>query len=286
MGSRPLRQHYGGVDVAVGPAAVPAVEPWLRHRQRFIDALRDLTEEQWRSRTRCTAWDARDVIAHLVAADGFWVLSMNAARAGHDPTTFLVGFDPSSSLDPFVEATRDTPTPDLFERFVASTDEFVECVQGFGAGDWSGVGESPFGHLENRYLFTHAFWDSWLHERDIFCALGLAPPVELDELFPATWFTLFVGGVQGGLLDDTAPVGAGPSTAIDVTVRFDEFDDALRVRIDERMRIDVADAPDAAHDLGSALDLVERFSGRRPIDFSALPHAELAAQLGRAAQIL
>jgi uncharacterized protein (TIGR03083 family) len=286
MGARLLRQHYEGVSATVATGLCGIVDPWLRHRRRFIASLKSLTAEQWNATTRCTEWDAKDVVAHLITADGFWTLSLDAARTGRPPTTYLRGFDPSSSLDPLVESMRATPTADLLDQFATGTDTFIAAVDQFCGADWDALAESPFGHLASRFIFTHAFWDSWLHERDIFVPLGVAPPVEPDELLTATWFTFFVAGVQGGLREDPAPVGAGLEQPIDITLRFDDLPvPALRVQIDTGVGIGVGEAARAVA-AGSALDLVERFSGRLPPVFDTLPEPALVVQLERAAQIL
>jgi uncharacterized protein (TIGR03083 family) len=287
MGARVLRQHYDGVETRVDPALTAIGEPWLRHRDRFVSSVRELTPAQWAAPTRCTEWDAKDVVAHLITADQFWVLTLGGARTGTDPTKHLVGFDPSTSVGPIIEPLRAMSTAEIADRFVATTDALAAEVETFGDDDWGGICESPFGHIEARFVLGHAFWDSWLHERDVFVPLGVEPPVEHDELLAATWFTFFVAGVQGGLLDDPEPVGAGLDTAVDVTVTFDDLPDtALRVRYDQGVHLELTDAGDDALPVGAALDLVERFAGRRPPAFDAIADAGLAAQLERASQIL
>ena len=121
--------------------------------------------------------------------------------------------------------------------------------------------ESPLGHLEARFIFQHAFWDSWLHERDIFVALGSAPPVEADELRAATVFTCFIGAIEGGLMEDPAPVGPLLDRPIDVTLRFDDLAPPLHVQIDKAVCIEPA-AEHAGTPAGSALEFVERLAGR------------------------
>lgn len=285
MASRPLRQYYDGVTIVVDDE-LPVVDPWLRHRRRLLASLGELSEDQWKSTTRCTSWDARGVVSHLVTVDAFWMSSLRAAQARDTPTTFIRGFDPSSGTDVFVDPMLELPTEAIFQQFTDGTDAFVTIAETFDADDWAAPGEAPFGHVSARVLLAHALWDSWLHERDILEPLGLALTIESDEVLAATWYTLVVAGLQGGLLDDDAPVGPGPEAPIDVTLRFDDLpDDALRVQIDTGVRITRAD-PAGAFAAGSAVDLVESLAGRRtaaPLD--ALPD-ELSAQLARASQIL
>jgi hypothetical protein len=212
--------------------------------------------------------------------------SLRAAQARDAPTTFIRGFDPSTGTDVFVDPMLELPTEVIFQQLIDGTDAFVMMVEAFAADDWDAPGEAPFGHVSARLLLAHALWDSWLHERDILEPLGLAPPIEPDELLAATWYTLVVAALQGGLLDDAAPAGPGPAMPIDVTLRFEELpDDALRIEIDTGVRVTRTDGGDALAS-GAAVDLVESLAGRgSPAVLDALPE-DLSAQLARAAQIL
>ncbi len=268
-------------------ACAPPLEPWLRHRQRFIDGLRALSDDQWKAATRCTNWDAKAVVAHIVSVDTFWVLSLGAARAQQAPTSFLRHFDPSTGTDDLVASMSDLSNAEMLDRFTTGTAALVEVAESFSPADWSSLGESPLGHLPARFLFAHAFWDSWLHERDIFEPLALAARIEADELLAVVCFNLLFAGLQGGLLDDPAPVGDGLAQPVDVTLLFDDLPDgALRVEIGAGVRITLTD-PEAVPSSGSAVDVVECTTGRRPLRLldGVLP-ADLAAHLGRAAQVL
>lgn len=285
MAKRPLRQYYDGVTIVVDDD-LSVVEPWLRHRRRLVASLREFSEDQWKSTTRCTNWDARGVVSHLVTVDAFWLTSLRAAQARDEPTTFIRGFDPSTGTDVFVDPMLELPTEVIFQQLIDGTDAFVTMTGGFAANDWDAPGEAPFGHVSARLLLAHAFWDSWLHERDILEPLGLAPAIEPDELLAATWYTLVVGALQGGLLDDAAPVGPGPAAPIDATLRFEELpDDPLRVEIGTGVSITRPDGGDA-FSAGAAVDVVESLAGRcSAAALDTLPE-DLSAQLGRAAQIL
>jgi uncharacterized protein (TIGR03083 family) len=284
MGTRPLRQYYDDVDIVDELGAFDAA--WGRHRQRFLDTLAGLTENQWTGATRCTEWDVRGVVSHLVTVDGFWVFTLGNARAKEPPTKLLVDFDPTVSTNDMVGPLMALPPAELLETFTASTASLAAAVDEFGAGDWSSPGESPLGHLPARYLFGHAFWDSWLHERDAFVPIDAAPPADPDEVRTVTSFALLFAGLQGGLLEDADAVGPGPERAIDVVLRFDEFpDEPLRVRIDTGVGVTQGD-PAAALDAGSAIDLVEAFTGRYPLDgVQGIPE-DLVSQLSRASQVL
>jgi uncharacterized protein (TIGR03083 family) len=285
VGTRPLRQHYDGVEAVVDAALCPSVEPWVAHRRRFVEALAALDDDQWHAPTRCATWDVHDVVAHVASADNFWLVSLGNARAGSAPTKYLEGFDPSSSLEPLVDAMRSRTGAEMLQQFRETTDAFIAYVDGLQDDDWYAPAESPLGHLESRFAFQHAFWDSWLHERDIFVALDQASPVDDEELRAVTVFTCFIGAIEGGLIADTAPVGPLLERPIDVTLRFDDLASALHVEINQAVRIEPA-AADDGKPAGTALDFVERLAGRGTPRFDAIPDADFAAHLGRAAQIL
>src|SRR5262245_54685899 len=82
VGTRVLRQHYEGVGAYVAPELGDTVEPWMRHRRRFLASLSALDEEAWRAPTRCSEWTVSDVVAHILTADQFWIMSLTSARSG------------------------------------------------------------------------------------------------------------------------------------------------------------------------------------------------------------
>jgi hypothetical protein len=213
-------------------------------------------------------------------------MGFRAALAGDDPTTYISGFDPATGTDALIAPMLDLPPTEILERFTAGSETLISTVEKFHGDDWDARCEAPFGHLSARLVLGHAFWDSWLHERDILEPLGLAPVVEPDEALAALWYTLVVAGLQGGLLEDEEPTGPGPEHPIDVTLLFDGLpDDPLRVEIDTGVRIRRARQQGAVA-AGSAVDLVERTTGRAHSQSTASLPSDLAGQLHRAAQIL
>jgi uncharacterized protein (TIGR03083 family) len=285
MGPRPLRQYYDEavrIDVD-GALEGQLVEPWVRHRRRFVDLLASLSDEQWAAPTRCEGWDAQDVVSHLITADGFWVASLRGAASGA-PTSYLPGFDPTDSPEALVQPMRSLTPAEVLDQFRTGTDAFVDAVTAMDATAWDGVGESPLGHVQAPLVLAHACWDSWLHERDISVPLGLASPVEDDELLIGAWYVLVAGAVQGGLLDDPVPVGPGLDEALDLTLAFEDLpDDPLHLAIDEGVRLERG-GPDPVP-AGRALDLVEGYTGRCPVPAGVLPPA-VDEHLQRAFQIL
>ena len=92
-----LAPRYDGPTVLSidGPADDQLV-PFRRQRRRMLAMLAELTDEQWRSASRCEGWTVRDVVAHLVDVNAFWHMSIAAGLTG-EPSRLLVGFDPATT---------------------------------------------------------------------------------------------------------------------------------------------------------------------------------------------
>ena len=292
MGIRPLRQYYqrdGDAPpvVSIDPAFAVVLEPWRAHRTRFDAELRALPLDDWSHATRCADWNVREVIGHLVVVDGFWGLTLSNVRDGAAPTSFLAGFDPTSSTDDLVAATLPVPVSELIEQSRSATLNVAAILDSFATDTWTNRGESPLGHLPATVIAGHMLWDSWLHERDIFEPMGTAPEIPADELTAVTWFALCFGALQGGLLDDPNSVGDAPESPIDCTLAFDELPGrALRVQVDQGLTITAADPADAVP-ARTAVAFVDACAGRGSLTDALDPlPADLAAQLSRAALVL
>ncbi len=284
---RPLRQFYADERTFALDGLPPADEPFRRHRQRFLESLGSLSEDEWAKTTRCDAWSTKDVCNHLVTADGFFTLTLQN-RAAPEPTTFLRGFDPTTNPEAVIAPLRDQAPAAVLDALTASTAQLLETLSGIADDEWSLRSESPFGHVPVRVIAAHSLWDSWLHERDVLVPLGSLPTVDDEELVTAAAFTLFFGGAQGGVLDDPSPVGDGPPGPVDGALSFDDLPGrTLRLCVDRDVRVVVEGTDATAPAVGSAVTFVEAITGRVPAGptIEALP-VELAAQLDRARQIL
>ncbi|MGI9576879.1 MAG: maleylpyruvate isomerase N-terminal domain-containing protein [Microthrixaceae bacterium] len=284
MATRPLRQFYGDELDLIAPGPPEAVfEPWTRHRSRFLTALGQLDDDQWRSTTRCEDWDAIGVLWHLITADQFWAASISSGAVGN-PTAFLADFDPTTTPGAISESARKDSPAETLAAMVEVDTAFRTAVDAIDGEQWELPAESPIGHVPVRLALSHAFWDSWLHERDILVPLGLETEPEPDELWNAAWYSLVAAAAQGGLIGDERSVAPGPEEPFTVRVTLEEFPDrTLELRVDEG--VSVTETDEAGTGIGSALALVEYFTGRAAEPVGTLP-GPLAEHLDRARQIL
>jgi uncharacterized protein (TIGR03083 family) len=237
------------------PAIDPSV-PLLRQRRRFGELLGTLDDAQWAAPSRCDQWSVRDVVAHLVTVDQFWLLAIGAGLAGA-PTRFLATFDPVATPAQLVDAMGDTPA-EVLGRFVEGVEGLADALGGLDAEQWALPAESPPGHVPLHALARHALWDAWVHERDVVLPLGMQPVEEPDEVALSLEY---VAALSPGFLAMYGSTRPG-------TLVVDGTDPDVRVVVELGATVTVHDghAPeDALRLVGPSVQLVDALSLRAPL---------------------
>jgi uncharacterized protein (TIGR03083 family) len=253
-------RYDGPPIISITGAPNDQLAPVVRQRRRLEALLAGLSDDQWKSPSRCAEWSIQDVVAHLDGVNAFWHASVAAGLAG-SPTRVLAGFDPAAT-PPLMVAPMRTRTPaEMLDRLVASDDAFLGVLRELDDAGWTTIAETPAGHVSIRLLAHHALWDCWVHERDIALPLGLTPPVEPDEVASSL---RYVAAVSPALAMGLATV---PAAVLAVEATDPEV--AFVLAVDESVA--VRDEPPAAAPClrGTAVDLVEALSLRAPLPASA-----------------
>jgi uncharacterized protein (TIGR03083 family) len=230
----------------------------IRQRRRMVDVFTDLTDDEWRSPSRCEGWTAQDVVAHLVGTNGFFQASILAGLAGA-PTRYLAtGFDPKATPAGMVDAMRSMTPAETLARFAESTDGLCEVLGSIAGDAWSRIAESPAGAVPIRLVAFHALWDSWVHERDILLPLGVTPIEEPDEVLACVRYAAAIGPALVA-----APDGRQGALVLEVT------EPTARVVVEVSDIVRVHDGPPPAGALtlrGRAAELTDALSTRAPLD--------------------
>jgi uncharacterized protein (TIGR03083 family) len=231
----------------------------IRQRRRMETALASITDEQWRTPSRCEGWSVQDVVAHLVDTNGFWGASISAALAG-TPTRLLEGFDPKATPAALVDAARQATPAETLARFVASNAVLFDLIEALDETGWSTIAEAPPGHLPIRLVAHHALWDGWVHERDVLLPLGVRPDEEPDEVAACLRYVAALAPAFAVMLD----------TAASGVLVVEATNPDLRIVVDVGTAVTVYDDPAAAAagDVvlrGDAVDLLEALSVRKPL---------------------
>jgi uncharacterized protein (TIGR03083 family) len=235
--------------------------PVVRQRRRMEAMLGALSDDEWRSPSRCDGWSAQDVVAHVVGVNAFWEASVRAGAAGA-PTRILTGFDPAATPPLMVAPMRELAPADVLDQFVASNDGFLDAIGGLDESGWLQVAETPAGHVPIRLLAHHALWDCWIHERDIALPLGSTPPAEPDEVASSL---RYVAAVSPALAINTG-------ARVDARLGVQASDPEVSFVLEAGESVAVGDEVvprDTPCLRGDAVTLVEALSLREPLPASA-----------------
>jgi len=257
-----------------GNQAVLTMDPTFPRPDRALAAQRRRQEElfarfgpsHWSAGTRCDGWSVRDVVAHLVTVNRFWLASVRAGLAG-EPTTMLDGFDPARHPAKLLAQLDDLDGPAVLDAYRATNDELLRTVTDLPPAAWSRTAESPLGHVAVDRVIDHGLWDAWVHEHDIRLDHGLAPAGEPDELAACLRFAAAVGPAMAGLGID----GFTGTFVVDAT----DLDRPFTVEVSTSVAVfDRGAAPGTPTLRGDSVELIDALSLRRPLPADAPPEAE------------
>jgi uncharacterized protein (TIGR03083 family) len=179
------------MKVELDPAVV--VRSYTRHRRRFAGSAATLVADELASRSRCSEWSVADVLRHGCDVDRW----MRTIWAGDVPFS---AFDPRVTPHESVVSGRSLPDEEVRDRYVASADEMAADVEASGPERWGLPSLSPAGAVPWWLGLLHAFYDSWVHERDALLPLGRDVAVEPDEVDAVFAYSLAVVPVAGRVL--------------------------------------------------------------------------------------
>jgi uncharacterized protein (TIGR03083 family) len=199
------------VHVLLDPAET--LTAYAAQLRRFADAVQGLDAEALAAPSRCTKWSVADVLRHLCDVKDW----MYAMWSGEPPP--FESFDAIITPHEFVLAGRAVPDLEVRGRFVASNTSLADDIASSGPERWAARGVSPLGIVPWWLSALHIFWDSWLHERDVFIPLGIEPPVNADEISAVSCYGLALAGtslsepIDVVIADIRLVAGTGPLSA-------------------------------------------------------------------------
>lgn len=172
------------------------LEVFGMQRQRFAAVLRGFGPGDWAAPTRCADWSAHDVVRHLC--------DCNAIVAGTDDHTLDItaGFDPRITPRGWLAASAGEPPGATLSRFVATTEQVLALLRARLAQSRRFDVPLPYGPMDWTVLLLHAFWDSWIHERDVLLARGTGHPTDGDATAYAAAYGLFITAAVASMFGD------------------------------------------------------------------------------------
>jgi uncharacterized protein (TIGR03083 family) len=166
-------------------------------RRRLIADLRGFGPDDWAAPTRSAEWSAHDMVRHL--CDG-----TSAFAAGPDDRTFdwTAGFDPRTTPREWLAESDGESADATLDRLAAITEEALTSARerlALGARFDVRLLSGP---MDWTVQALHIFWDSWIHERDVFLARGVDRRTDADATAYATAYGLFLAGTVAGKFRD------------------------------------------------------------------------------------
>jgi uncharacterized protein (TIGR03083 family) len=176
------------------------LEVFGEQRQRFVAVLEGFGPGDWAAPTRCADWSAHDVVRHLCDCNAVG----NAIVAGTDDHTLDItaGFDPRITPRGWLATSAGEPPGATLSRFVATTEEVLALLRARLAQSRRFDVPLPYGPMDWTVLLLHAFWDSWIHERDALLARGTDHPTDGDATAYAAAYGLFIAAAVASMFGD------------------------------------------------------------------------------------
>jgi uncharacterized protein (TIGR03083 family) len=243
-------------------------------RRRFVTVLQGFGADDWAARTRCADWSAHEVVRHLCDANGIGI-----AVGPEDGTLDITGgFDPRTSPRGWLAASAGESPSATLDRFVATTSELLALARNRLAQGCGFVVRMPYGPMDWTVLMLHAFWDSWIHERDVLLARGEEHPTDGDATAYATAYGLFiaaaVASMFGGQIQEKLTLGGNGGGIFEVDSRSGVTLTVLRVTGAGPCAAEVADALAGRAEVAAALPELpahSRAALSRMADFFHMP---------------
>ena len=173
------------------------IEVFGDQRRRLLADLRGFGPDDWAAPTRCVGWSAHDVVRHLCDCTP-------AIAAGPDDRTLdrTAGFDPRTTPRRWLAASAGESPAATLHRLAARTEEALTSARDRLALGHRFDVRLLQGPMDWTVQTLHLFWDSWLHERDVFLPRGVDRPVDADATGYATAYGLFLAGTVAGSSGD------------------------------------------------------------------------------------
>jgi uncharacterized protein (TIGR03083 family) len=140
-------------------------------RKAFFDLVDD--PKNWELQTRCTEWQTRDIVGHLIDTTEGYLNRWEKARKGEHPEILNLRVM-AKEVNQGALAFRKIPREEAIARLKADADKMMEIFEGLTASDWTGfiVEHRYMGPLPTFFYPAFQIMDYGVHTWDIRYGLG------------------------------------------------------------------------------------------------------------------
>lgn len=239
---------------------------YAAQRARLVTALEALTDAEWQTQSRNSRWTVQQTMQHVagVRMENVRVLSGGAP-------TWSGTFDPHRTPQEDIDTRAGESPAETLQGFDVATGSLLDLLA--ERSDSEARRPMLWGeHADFRLFFLHVFWDSLVHERDVFVPLGRAHDPGDEALTLATAYGLLIAGVAVHM--------SGEETEVPLVVdglgcaRLDVSGGHLRVDLD-------AEGAWEGHEASGAGALIDALAARGDVAAVVDAPADVLERLGR-----
>jgi len=152
------------------PHHEPVVDQLVEVWSSFAVACEGVGAEEWALATDCPGWTVKDQLAHVIGVER--MILGDEAPPPLDAVPDHVRNEFAALNEPWIQARRAVPGPDVLAEFVAVTDRRSRELRTLPPDRFDVVGWSPVGDVPYRDFLVTRVLDCWAHEQDVRRALG------------------------------------------------------------------------------------------------------------------
>jgi uncharacterized protein (TIGR03083 family) len=153
-------------------AAKPVMLDVIRHeRKKFYDLIED--PANWNVQSRCTEWETRDIVGHMIDVTEGYLERWAIARQGGSGENYGLPAM-ADRANERAQAFRSLPRGEAISRLQKSSDELLAILDAVGEDEWSNflVPHAYMGPLPTLFYFSFQIMDYGVHTWDIRYGLG------------------------------------------------------------------------------------------------------------------
>ena len=153
-------------------AAKPVMLDVIRHeRQKFYDLIED--PANWNVQSRCTEWETRDIVGHMIDVTEGYLERWAIARQGGTGENYGLPIM-ADRANERAQAFRSLPRGEAISRLQKSSDDLLAILDAVTEDEWSNflVPHAYMGPLPTLFYFSFQIMDYGVHSWDIRYGLG------------------------------------------------------------------------------------------------------------------
>ncbi len=149
-------------------------------RAKFYDVIDE--PANWSVQTRCTEWQVRDMVGHMIDVTEGYLKAWDRARKGEKPIDAVGTAVMADSLNKHAQALRSLPREEAITRLKSASDKMMATFDSLTRDEWSNfiVGHYYMGPLPTFFYPAFHVMDYGVHTWDMRWGLG-DKQARLDE---------------------------------------------------------------------------------------------------------